>query len=466
MKRNKLFILLSLASISSVATLPLVAGSCNHNNDNKEKPRPVVPTPEPGKKEPGKGTGDKETPTVSPITTDENISYNTKDNVLTIKDVKEITPEYLNNIYKTKGKKLKLVNKDGSIIGGIKLVCPDATTLVAVSDARLGYNFSISEIEFPKLENVVTTLPNPLPDSLTNNLLSTLTGYKIVQNGVLIRWNDAFGDISDSTVTSIIRGAFNRTNDIRRISLPNLKYVQPYAFGLYDDNPFPYIDGKIVLNKVLVKWSNLDDGVVKDDNITEIYNGVFKDTDNLGAAIFENVTTICDKAFANSERLRTIHFPKVTTIGSHAFDTCGSLEEINLPEAVTIGANAFDNDRSLRSITLPKATYIGDYAFNWNQALTSVTLPKATYLGAGAFTNCTVLSEANFPEVTEIGAYAFSQDPLLKTVTLPKVTKIGESAFSDDPELSKITCPNVQEIGQNAFENTPKLVTKPTVKTE
>ncbi|MFV8472024.1 leucine-rich repeat protein [Mycoplasma sp. 1458C] len=361
MKRNKLFILLSLTSISSVATLPLVAGSCNHNKVNETTPE-VKPTPQPGT-DPGNKGGDKETPAPSTIVTDGNISFDTKKHVLTIKDVKKITPDYLWNLYQDqeKKKKLKLEYEDGILIGGIKLVCPDATELVTVSKDVPG--LPIKSIEFPKLENVITTLPNETSDIGLFNLIKELEGDKIVQNGILLKWNNAYGDISDDTITTIIRNAFDATTYISKINLPNLKFVQPYGFGTIDKEPFPMIEGKLIINNIVVKWPGANGNII-DSDITEIYNDAFKDNNSLYTVNFDNVTTVCDGAFEGSQSLGYIKFPKVKTIGSRAFANCWHLNEADLQEVVTIGESAFEDDTELSQITCPNVKEIGKNAFN------------------------------------------------------------------------------------------------------
>ena len=125
------------------------------------------------------------------------------------------------------------------------------------------------------------------------------------------------------------------------------------------------------------------------NNITEIYNGLFKGCVNLESIIIPN---------------------SVTKIGNSAFEGCTSLKEIIIPENVN---------------------KIGEYAFNGCTSLIQVTfLNKNTNLKIErfAFNGCSSISELVLPDcVSEINHWTFANCESLVNLTFSKSVKFVDS---------------------------------------
>ncbi|MFV8474497.1 leucine-rich repeat protein [Mycoplasma sp. Z631] len=501
MKKQKLFKLLAIVSVTSALTFPLVAGSCENKNKN-ENPDPILKEEpgkeEPGKEEPGKEEPGKEEPgkentnTYSFLYNDGgnkiNVEYYENENRILIPDAQEITAPMLKSIFNDLEKKFNLKQVSGFI-----LECPNALTIC--------YNYQhsaiIKKLILPKIENVVNNVDG---DEISGEF-KTLNGYledeKVIQNGILFKWNHASGDIEDSSVRKIIFFAFDNTNDITSISFPNVTFIDPNAFFMNEHKqtePFPLIKvNKLVINGLLIKWNDASGDIV--DN---------------------TITSIATNAFFNNEKIKSVSFPNVTTIGVNAFSGATNLTSINMPKLKNVDDSAFENtpkltgkivvdgklikwDDAAGNIIDYSITSIAEGVFANNQNITSVSFPNATSIGYGAFYGATNLTSINMPKLKNVGVSALENTPKLTgkivvdgklikwddasgdivdntitsittnvffdnqkitSVSFPNVTSIGFRVFYGATNLTSINMPKLKNVGNSAFENTPKLTGK------
>ncbi|MFV8474331.1 leucine-rich repeat protein, partial [Mycoplasma sp. Z407A] len=234
MKRKKLFILFSLASASSIIAMPLVAGSCdNKNNDNKTEPTPIVsPGPNPGTTpkpspvtKPGSGKeqpGKEDNNTYSFIYANggeaTNVKYYKNENRILIPKAKEITSEMLDYIFHNLSDKLHHDSND------FTLECPNAISICFKYQSRVG----VKKLILPKIKNVIYNELNS-PFTMLNEFLED---DKVIQNGILFKWDSASGDIVDDSITSIAGGVFENNQNITSVSFPNVTSIGEEAFAL------------------------------------------------------------------------------------------------------------------------------------------------------------------------------------------------------------------------------------------
>ncbi len=148
--------------------------------------------------------------------------------------------------------------------------------------------------------------------------------------------------------------------------------------------------------------------------------------------VYDNIVEIADGAFENSQ-----------------------INKINLPAGLKkIGDNAFRNSEII-SIDVPAGvTEIGEGAFAHTNIKKFVMPSGVTKISASAFAECKLLREFIFNDVvTEIDDGAFSGCSKLYEMIIPSgVTRIGENAFLGAERLAVIYIPKtVESIGGYAF---------------
>lgn len=145
-----------------------------------------------------------------------------------------------------------------------------------------------------------------------------------------------------------------------------------------------------------------------------------KDIINGTVNIPNNITEINEYAFANTN-LRFIDIPEhVNKIGYLAFSKCEFLQKINLPNSVTlIGKGALMNCINLQSINLPNnITKIEKYMFEYCENIKNIKLQR---------------------NITEIKEYAFDYCLNLQSLVVEcDIQKIENSAFKYCPKLDTI----------------------------
>ncbi|GHT72892.1 hypothetical protein AGMMS50262_02920 [Bacteroidia bacterium] len=181
----------------------------------------------------------------------------------------------------------------------------------------------------------------------------TESDFEIDENGVLIGYHGAGGDVVIPDGVTAIGDLVFYSHDITSISIPN--------------------------------------------SVTSIGAGAFYECSNLASITIPNsVTSIGDDAFNYCSSLTSVTIPNlVTSIGNRTFLHCNSLLSITIPDAVTsIGEAAFFLCSNLTSVTISNSvTTIGMKAFH-QCGLTSITIPNSvTSIGEEVFWYCSNLQE-------------------------------------------------------------------------
>ena len=93
----------------------------------------------------------------------------------------------------------------------------------------------------------------------------------------------------------------------------------------------------------LVAYNGAEKDIVIPDYITDIYTGVFAETDITSAVIPEGVRSVGTDAFRSCDALTAVYLPStLTSIGEYAFYSCNKLEQVAIPASVTVMSyNAF-----------------------------------------------------------------------------------------------------------------------------
>ena len=198
--------------------------------------------------------------------------------------------------------------------------------------------------------------------------------------------------------------------------------------GYNGDESIIVIPEKAVVNGVLCDVSGIDDGVFKNNTVTQyvvssenkyfsVHNGVLysKNGDILYAYPAASPVTVFSV------------LDGVEEISSYAFYMAGNLESITLPDSLLqINDYAFSRCDSLRSVTIPKNVVIieeGAFRMTGDNAITSVVFEgtKVTELGDEAF---------------------FGLNNLLRFDLPASVRSIGDGVFYGMSALQKITAEN------------------------
>lgn len=238
------------------------------------------------------------------------------------------------------------------------------------------------------------------------------------------------------------------------------------------------------------------------EGMTEIPQGMFKGTKNLGNIVLPStLKEIGKEAFMNAE-FKSITFNSgLTEIGISAFEGATGLGNVVLPEGLVTVSNrsffgsdvksavfpetvykinyyAFQDCEQLTSVTFTdKLEEIGSQAFS-GTGLTTVTIPKSVQgLGDKAFAECKSLTEVIFEDGTErvgnlsyikllspaqgkLVSYSSSSKTFLnsavETVVFPEsVTEIANNMFQNN-NIKNLTLPSgIVKIGASTFQDNP-----------
>ncbi|MFV8418583.1 leucine-rich repeat protein [Mycoplasma sp. Sp33II] len=313
--------------------------------------------------------------------------------------------------------------------GAKSLTIANFPKVKVIEDSAFQDAVSLSNISFPILKELHG--PNIFKNTPKLN-------DKIIINGVLVKWDNASGDLADSTITSVQDGVFNKNNNITSISFPNVVSVGDNAFNMATNL------SSISLPKVKIIKSSAFLGITKLTSIS-----------------FPELETIENRAFQNVSNLASAELPNVIEIGRDAFEKCSSLKTINLPKATNIDSGAFRNATQLTTISLPNVIKISNEMFYGAENLSLVSAPNAAEIGEYAFANANGLVTLTFPKVEIIGERAFYNVKNLESAYFPEVLFIKGGAFLSAINLSSFYAPKVKIIAPDAFDHTPKLTNKP-----
>ncbi|MFV8400856.1 leucine-rich repeat protein, partial [Mycoplasma sp. 2634B] len=294
---------------------------------------------------------------------------------------------------------------------------------------------------------------------------------KIVLNNILVKWDDAEGDIKDDIITDIYSSVFKDNDKINSINFPNVVTVKNDAFNnatnlvsislpsLKKSAPFAFkntkkLTGKVVAGTTLIKWTDAG-GNISDNNITDISAEVFSGNGFITSVDFPNVVNIQQGAFQGAQNLRTINFPNAEYIGESAFEDAYSINSLDFPKVISIGSKAFQGIRSNLSISFPNVVDVKNDAFAHNNFLRGKVVVGSTLI---KWTDAT--GDITDKNITNIADQAFENNDFITSVNFPNVKSIGSNAFAGAKNLQSVNLPKVSDLDNNLFENTPKLTGK------
>ena len=268
------------------------------------------------------------------------------------------------------------------------------------------------------------------------------------------------------TVTDIGNEAFYNCISLTDITIPNS--VTRLGTGAFDncwrlaDITMP--ETMSVIENFAFKGCQALTSLNFPSGVTNISEGVFRESGLTSFTIPEGVTNISQDAFWACESLKSVTIPEgVKGIGIRAFQGCSSLENVDIPGSVTsIGEAAFWGCSSLTDVAIADGvTSIGVAAFKGCSSLESVDIPgTVTSIGEDAFEGCSPLTRVAIPgSVKSIGDNAFLNCSSLTGVDIPgSVTSIGEAAFKGCSSLTDVTiADSVKSIGEYAFRDCSSL---------
>ena len=320
--------------------------------------------------------------------------------------------------------------------------------------------------------------------------------------------------LDGTVVTAVGRGAFSHNGSLNTVILPEVTYVDAYAFAVekpqYSDgvmvgvapgrlrtlqlgqltyigeygfcgigaSDLPNIATDAQIGKYAFCYSalaqvNIPDGMT-------VSEGMFADCASLHTVTIGNNVTIGSNAFSRTKNyiakieyyrehnqmyfyytfstaLKNLTIGDNVVIGENAFVNAASLEKVTLGANAVIGNMAFYNNASLKQIDLSKAVSIGEYAFSGDAyyicADSTMQTPAISPMGMYMYTyHAADLETADLSSCESVGAYAFAYCEFLNTVTLgEKITELPKYIFATCGKLSSINLSCVETIGEYAF---------------
>ena len=302
-------------------------------------------------------------------------------------------------------------------------------------------------------------------------------------------------DISETRVTKLPVGTFQKLKNLQKIILPNtIKSINEKAFyqsGLQSIEIPASVEtiegaafkGCTALTTVsFEKGSQLKiiEGDLYYDYRTEDYGAFANCTslmsieipasvEKIRAGAFHNCTALTSVTFEQGSLLKTIQGFHINEDAYGAFSNCIVLTSIEIPANVeTIEVAAFQGCTALTTVTFEKGSQL--------KTIEGYMVYYASDLGnqLGAFADCTSLTSIEIPaSVEKIGAGAFHGCTALTTVTFEKGSQLKtiegfswiysrsySGAFSDCTSLTSIEIPaSVGKIGVATFKGCTALTT-------
>ncbi len=253
------------------------------------------------------------------------------------------------------------------------------------------------------------------------------------------------GDFALDGVTRIGYGAFAGNENITSVTMPNVTYIDSYAFSEC---------------RALAGCSF--------GGLTYIGDYAFLLTSITAHPSFAStaLTKIGDYAFAFT-LIEEVSIKDGMTVGAYAFTECERLHTVNVGSNVTLGEGAFMRsvtriDPRDASGTLPLNYKVSPltiveglktynfYYYEYLSKLTSLTIGENVNIGEAAFAGAAKLESVTLGAGAVIGDMGFYNCTSLETIDLSAVKRIGKMAFSGDNRYiySNDSCSSIAVDGQ------------------
>ncbi|MHA3839566.1 leucine-rich repeat domain-containing protein, partial [Mycoplasma sp. HF14] len=289
-------------------------------------------------------------------------------------------------------------------------------TITSIADGVFENNQNITSVSFPNVRTIktnvfkgatnLTTLNMPKLQFLYGGALENTPKLKgkIIVNGILVKWDDAKGEITDDTIAEIAASVFENNQSITSVSFPNVRTINKSAF---------------------------------------------KGATNLASVSAPKAERISLTSFYNATSLRSVSFPNLTSVGDNAFDGATNLSNIYMPKLKWIGYGVFKNTPKLKGKIV-----VNDILVKWDDAKGKIDNDWITKIAGGVFENNENITTVSFSKVTEIGEKSFYNAKNLTSAWFPELKRIiGNNAFDGATNLTNIYMPKTKKNNSSSTWN-------------
>ena len=212
------------------------------------------------------------------------------------------------------------------------------------------------------------------------------------------------------------------------------------------------------------------------NTVTKIPNNIqHNGYTNLTKVILNNITNIGDGVFRNTANLNSIDLSKVTDIGGYAFFDYTKLTSVNLSKLVNLGGGAFTGNRQdLRFVVENNPNFStiqnnriliknGDTVVSVPSLSGAITIPNVIYVASHAISPW--VSQLILPDVETLWTISCYHALSMNSLEIPKIINILSNSFSNCFNLTSIKMGRTAPIiGTNALSNDegirdPKTIT-------
>ncbi len=227
-------------------------------------------------------------------------------------------------------------------------------------------------------------------------------------------------------VTRVGYGAFAGNRNIKAVVMPQVTYVDDYAFS----------ECTALTSVSFAPLSNIGKYAFLLTNLSELPE--FDST---------SLRALGEYAFAFT-LIREVNVPNGMQVGAYAFAECKELQTVKIGDSVTLGDGAFmraatrEDPRkepgTFMNYTVSPITVVENgktltfYRFEFVSALENLQIGQNVKIGVAAFAGAAGLEQVTIGAGAEIGEMAFYNCSSLQTMDLSGVTHIGKMAFSGD----------------------------------
>ena len=309
-------------------------------------------------------------------------------------------------------------------------------------------------------------------------------------------------DISETNLTELPAGAFQKLKNLKKVILPHTLTL--IGGAVFAESSLQSIEIPASVETIGVAafcgCTALTTVTFEKGSQLKTIGGGYSDigaftncTSLTSIEIPASVETIVSCAFHGCTALTTVTFEKgsqLKTIGSAAFFCCG-LQSIEIPASVErIDESTFEGCTALKTVTFEKGSQLktiwGDLcygAFTNCTSLTSIEIPASVEtIGSATFYDCTALTTVTFEKGSQLKTIwgdassqyhyygAFTNCTSLTSIEIPaSVETIGWAAFCGCTALTTVTFEKGSQLktigGRNSFNNYGAFYNLPNLKT-